>query len=70
MRPAKDLAAILAEVQRLNSYFKAFRKVQKAFTIRTANEIDGLFAKVDARVQDRPGRKQARFRKGGHFPKW
>lgn len=70
MRPAKDLVAIMAEVQRLNSDFEALRKVQKAFTIRTANEIDETLAKVDARVQDRPGRKQARFRKGGHFPKW
>jgi len=44
-------AAILAKVQRLKSILEASRKVQKAFAVRTTNEIDELFTKVDARVQ-------------------
>jgi|GEM_PF-5939098 len=37
MRPALDLAALLAEVRISKSILEALRKVQKAFTIRTAN---------------------------------
>jgi hypothetical protein len=53
-----DLQAILEEVQRLRTDVESLRNVQKSFAIRTTNEIDELFAKVEARVQVRPGRKQ------------
>jgi len=48
MLPAQDLPAILAKVRSLRSDLEALRKLQKAFAIRTANEIDELFAKVEA----------------------
>jgi hypothetical protein len=54
---AQDLKAILAEVRSLKSEVEVLRKVQKAFAIRTTNEIDELFAKVDKRPVA-PGKKQ------------
>jgi hypothetical protein len=54
-----DLTAILAEVRTLKADFYRFKKVHKEFAARTTNEVDELFAKVDARVQVRPGRKRA-----------
>ena len=47
---AQDLAAIPAEVKSLKSYPKELRKVKNAFAIRITNEIEELFAKVEARV--------------------
>jgi nucleoside-triphosphatase THEP1 len=40
------------------SDLEASRKVQKAFAIRTTNEIDELFAKVE-KLPAKPGKKQA-----------
>lgn len=57
--PASDLAVILHEVRNIRNDFDSFRKTHGEFAIRTTNEIDELFGKVDARVQARPGRKQA-----------
>jgi hypothetical protein len=45
MRPAQDLAAILAEIKTLKADFDRFKKVHKEFAARTTNEIDELFAK-------------------------
>ncbi|MDD4352583.1 MAG: hypothetical protein PHU71_06460 [Candidatus Gracilibacteria bacterium] len=56
-RPAQDLKNILTEVQKLNAEPDRFKKTHNDFAVRTTNEIDELFAKVDAR--GRPGRKQA-----------
>lgn len=57
--PAQDLAAILNEVRSLRAELDRFKKVHSDFAVRTTNEIDELFAKVDTRVQGQPGKKQA-----------
>jgi hypothetical protein len=46
--PAQDLAAILAEVRGLRAEFERFEKTHNDFAVRTTNEIDELFAKVEA----------------------
>jgi hypothetical protein len=45
--PASDLAAILTEVRGLRADFDRFKKNHTTFAVRTTNEIDALFAKVD-----------------------
>jgi hypothetical protein len=39
------------EVRGLSAEFERFEKKHNDFAVRTTNEIDELFAKVDARVQ-------------------
>jgi hypothetical protein len=56
--PAQDLAAILAEIRTLKADFDRFKKVHKEFAIRTANEIDELFFRVN-KQPTAPGKKQA-----------
>jgi hypothetical protein len=55
--PAQDLAAILQEVRNLRNDFDRFRKTHGEFAVRTTNEIDELFAKVEAKTV-RHGKKQ------------
>lgn len=55
--PASDLTAILKEVRSLRNDFDRFRKTHGEFAVRTTNEIDELFAKVEAKTV-RPGKKQ------------
>jgi hypothetical protein len=55
--PAQDLATILNEVRSLRNDFDRFRKTHGEFAVRTTNEIDELFAKVETKTVC-PGKKQ------------
>lgn len=57
---ASDLKALLSEVKALRDEVEVLRKIQKTFALRTTNEIDELFAKIDGLAEGKKaGKKQA-----------
>lgn len=61
--PAQDLAVILNEVRDLKAELAAFKKTHNTFAVRTTNEIDEIFAKLDRRAVVPGERHAARLKK-------